>query len=509
MGGSGRGAPAGLLIGALASGFALLVSFVLGWQGVAFAPASAGQALIAILPGFVTVPLIELLKEWAKRLLVLGLVGAFLGTGALAGRWAVDPRRGSASTAALVVGPWALTIALGGLFAAAQIDLAGTLLNASLAAFAQLVGLAWLAGEAAGIAAPAGRRRMLLGTAAVVAVVAAGGTVFGSGLRAAGARLGGAALAVRRLKLRAEIAPEEPTFATVAGLSPRLTPIADHYVVDSAILKPSVELATWTLEVKGAVERPFALTYDELLDLEAVEQLHTLECISNEIGGDLAGTTLWTGVPLRDLLERAGVKASAFDVVLRSVDDYADSIPLAKAQDPRTLVAYLMDGRSIPQDHGYPARVLVPNIYGMKNVKWLRSIEVVTFDFQGYWQERGWSDVAIVNTNARIDVPGRSLKWGGGEVTVAGIAFAGSRGIAKVEVSFDGGRTWQDATLEAALGPLTWRRWAIAWTPPAVGTHRVMARATDGTEQLQTAVTREPFPNGATGYDQIDVAVGR
>jgi len=509
MGGSGRGAPAGLLIGTLASAFALLVSFVLSWQGVAFAPASAGQALIAVLPGFVTVPLIELLKEWAKRLLVLGLVGLFLGSGALAGRWTLDPRRGSGATTALVVGPWALTVALGGLFAAAQVDLAGTLLNASLAAFAQLVGLAWLAGEAAGSTPPAGRRRVLLGTAAVVAVIAAGGAAFGSGLRAAGARLGGVPLAARRLKLRAVPAPEEPAFAKLAGLSPRLTPTADHYVVDSAILKPSVELATWKLELKGAVERPFALSYEELLDLEAVEQLHTLECISNEIGGDLAGTTLWTGVPLRDLLERAGVKAGAFDVVLRSVDDYADSIPLAKAQDPRTVVAYLMDGDSLPQDHGFPARVLVPDIYGMKNVKWLRSIEVVTFDFQGYWQERGWSDAAIVNTNTRIDVPGRSLKWGGGEVAVAGIAFAGSRGIAKVEVSFDGGKAWQDATLEAALGPLTWRRWAIAWTPPTVGTHRLMARATDGSGRLQTAIKREPFPNGATGYDQIDVTVGR
>ena len=507
---SPRDARTGLLLGVLASSFGLLVSFVLGWQGVSFAPASAGQAFIELLPGFLAIPLIELLREWAKRLLEIGVVIAFLLAGAFAGRVAVVPRHGAGLVTALTAGPWALTVALGAVFAAGKIDLAGTLLNASLGAVAQAGALAWLLGSTPELApSAAGRRRVLVRVGAVAATIAGASVLFGSGLRNLGTRLGNVAFVARALKLRVEPTPEEPAFARIAGLTPRLTPTADHYTVDSALLKPSVDIAQWTLEVRGAVDRPFTLTYEELLDLAAVEQLHTLACISNEIGGPLSGTSLWTGVPLVDLLTRAGPRAGAFDVVLRSVDGYADSIPLAKALEPETVVAYLMNGRTIPQDHGYPVRVLVPNIYGMKNVKWLRSIEVVTFDFRGYWMERGWSDLALVNTAVRIDVPRRTLKWDGREVTVAGIALAGSRGIRQVEVSFDDGTTWQVATLERALGPLTWQRWAISWTPPAVGTHSIAARATDGTGQLQTAVRRGTFPDGATGYDRLAVSVQR
>jgi hypothetical protein len=175
-----------------------------------------------------------------------------------------------------------------------------------------------------------------------------------------------------------------------------------------------------------------------------------------------------------------------------------------------TIVAYLMNGVTIPQDHGYPARLLVPNIYGMKNVKWLRSIECVTFDYQGYWMERGWSDVAIVNTNTRIDTPSRSAKWDGSSpIPVAGIAFSGARGITKVELSTDGGKTFAPAELEAALGPLTWVRWKLEWTPPGTGKFTLVSRATDRTGALETEVKREPFPNGATGWDRVDVVVAR
>jgi DMSO/TMAO reductase YedYZ molybdopterin-dependent catalytic subunit len=177
--------------------------------------------------------------------------------------------------------------------------------------------------------------------------------------------------------------------------------------------------------------------------------------------------------------------------------------------EPETLLVYLMNGNTLPQDHGYPVRVLVPNIYGMKNVKWLRSIEVAAFDKLGYWQEQGWSDGAVVNTGARIDLPARTLRWSGGEVTIAGIAFAGARGISKVELSFDGGRSWQAAKLEAAAGPLTWRRWSTRWTPPNTGTHTLQARATDGRGDTETPVSRQPFPNGATGYHVLQVNVSR
>ncbi|MBM4362273.1 MAG: molybdopterin-dependent oxidoreductase, partial [Deltaproteobacteria bacterium] len=301
----------------------------------------------------------------------------------------------------------------------------------------------------------------------------------------------------------------DPRLRDIPGLAPRITPNELHYTVDEYLIKPFVDPEAWRLEVRGHVDRPFTLTYEELLDLESVEQPHTLQCISNEVGGPLIGTALWTGVPLRGLLARAGVKPGAFDVVFRSVDDYSDSIPLDRALDPGTLLAYLMNGRTLPREHGYPLRVLVPEIYGIKNVKWLRTIEVATFDFRGYWQERGWSDLAIVNTTARIDVPDRfrAVRRQSGEVLVAGIANASVRGIAKVEVSFDRGATWTAADLEAPAGPFTWRRWSLRWRPPGTGRHSVTVRASDGAGRTQSVTKRPPFPDGSTGYDEFDVAV--
>src|SRR5205823_12604876 len=292
--------------------------------------------------------------------------------------------------------------------------------------------------------------------------------------------LGNAPTAARRLRTRADLAPADPAVDAIAGITPRITANEDHYTVDTTLVKPRVDVASWALEIKGQVESPFSITYDQLLDLEAVEQAHTLECISNYVGGDLISTAVWTGVPLRDLLNRAQVKPTAYDVVFTSVDGYTDSIPIAKAMEERTLVAYLMNGKTVPQDHGYPARMLVPNIYGMKNVKWIRTIEVVNYDFIGYWQQQGWSDGAPVNTNARIDLPGRNVRWAGGAITVAGIAFAGARGISKVELSSDGAKSWGLATLEAPMGPLTWRRWSYAWTPNGAGPAKLIVRATDG-----------------------------
>src|SRR5205814_6274117 len=175
--------------------------------------------------------------------------------------------------------------------------------------------------------------------------------------------------------------------------------------------------------------------------IDAADQLHTIEIITNYFVGDLIPTALWTGVPLPDLLNRAQVKSGAYDVVFTSVDGYTDSIPIAKGMEDRTLVAYLMNGKTVPQEHGYPARMLVPNIYGMKNVKWIRTIEVTNYDFLGYWQQQGWSDSAAINTNTRIDLPGRNVRWTGGEIVIGGIAFAGSRGIGKVEISPDAGQT--------------------------------------------------------------------
>ena len=512
----GHRARTGLLVGGLAMFFALDLAFLVSLGGFAFAPDALGQAIIEVTPGFIVVPLIGLLQFWAKRLLVTGVILGFLACGALAGALAADPRRTGRAVVGVGALPWVGAVVLGQLFAPGVIDLPSVLLTSGIGAFTFFAALQLLTAVAAprpdGSTAERSpsRRRVLYGAAAISAVVAVGSLAGGAALRAVAKRAVGIPQVARRLRTKATPAPALETFETLPGLTPRVTDNADHYTVDTTLIKPSVEVTKWTLDIGGSVESPFSLTYDDLLDLEAVEQLKTLECISNEVGGELISTALWTGVPLRDLLARARPLSGTYDVKLTSVDGYTDSIRIEKAMEPDTIVAYLMNGVTIPQDHGYPARLLVPNIYGMKNVKWLRSIECVTFDYLGYWMERGWSDSAIVNTNTRIDTPVRTARWNGSSaIPMAGIAFAGARGIATVEVSTDGGRTFAAAELEPALGPLTWVRWKLDWTPPAAGRFTLVARATDRTGARETEIVREPFPNGATGWDRVDVTVTR
>ncbi|MEP6693404.1 MAG: molybdopterin-dependent oxidoreductase [Chloroflexota bacterium] len=501
----------GLLVGVLAMFLALDVAFLVSLVGLPFTPFALGQAIIDVLPGWISIPLIELLHFWAKALLIIGVLALFLLAGAVAGMLAISPRRSDATVLGAVAAPWILGVILGQLFAGEKIDLGTSMVDAGVGLAANALALAYLAPAAlARDAEPMqSRRRILLGGAAAAAVAALGGLPLSHTIAVAGSRLGNLPSAARHLIQAVTLGPADPAIDALAGITPRVTANEDHYTVDTTLVKPRVDIATWKLDVTGAVEMPFALTYDELLDLDAIEQVHTLECISNPTGGELMSTAVWTGVRMRDLLQRARPTAKAYDVVLTSVDGYTDSFPIAKAMEPETLLVYLMNGKTLPQDHGFPVRVLVPNIYGMKNVKWLRSIDVATYDVFGYWQGQGWSDGAIVNTGTRIDVPARTIKWSGGEITVAGVAFAGARGISKVEVSFDGAKTWQVAKLEAPAGPLTWRRWSAQWTPPNVGTHTLQARSTDGRGDTETPVGRQPFPNGASGYAVLQVNVGR
>ncbi|HKW78860.1 MAG TPA: molybdopterin-dependent oxidoreductase [Candidatus Limnocylindria bacterium] len=502
----------GLLVGVLAMFLAIDVAFLVSLVGLPFTPFALGQAIIDVLPGFISIPLIETLQYWAKGLLIVGVIAVFFLFGALAGAFFVSPRRSNVAVVGLVATPWVIAVALGQLFAGQRIDLATSVIDAGIGLAVNALGLGYLAPASLAretVPSP-DRRRALMGGAAVAALFAIGALPLSRALASAGTQIGNVAQSARRLAQRANIPAADPALDALPGITPRITANEDHYTVDTTLVKPRVDLARWKLEITGNVERPYAITYDELLDMEAVEQVRTLECISNPVGGDLISTAVWTGVRMKDLLDRASVKANSYDVVLTSVDGYSDSFPVAKAMEPDTFVAYLMNGKTLPQDHGYPVRVLVPNIYGMKNVKWLQQVKVETFDFKGYWQEQGWDDVAIVNTNARIDVPDtRTVRWSGGEVPVAGIAFAGARGIKAVEVSFDQGKSWRAATLEAAPGPITWVRWVARWTPSGPGPQTVWARATDGRGDVQTPVQRQPFPNGSTGYHQISLNVVR
>ncbi len=302
---------------------------------------------------------------------------------------------------------------------------------------------------------------------------------------------------------RPSAAPGDAPFARIPGLTPEITPNGRFYTVNEELFPPDVDPETWRLQIGGLVERPFRLSYRQLTAMPAVEQFLTLECVSNKIGGPLISTAKWTGVRLRDLLDRAGVRAGAVEVVSRSVDGFADSVPIDDALAPPTLVAFGMNGTQLPRAHGFPARILVPGYFGMKQPKWLGSIEVVARPFLGYWEQRGWIKEAVVKTMSRIDTPQDGEV--NGAVTVAGIAFAGDRGISRVEVSTDGGRTFADAELKTPLSELTWRQWRFRFTPAPGGRAAILVRATDGRGRTQTSAVTPPEYSGATGLDGVEV----
>ncbi len=255
------------------------------------------------------------------------------------------------------------------------------------------------------------------------------------------------------------------------------------------------------------VNQPLELSYDQLVARATTKKITTLCCISNELNGDLISTAEWTGVPLAELLTEAGVQPNAVDLKFHCADDYEDSIPVAQGLDPDTLVVIAMNGERLPRDHGAPARLIVPAIYGMKNVKWLQTIEAVDHDFKGYWQTRGWSDPAPYQIWGRIDDPDGGEEIAAGPAVAAGLASAGDRGVQRVEVSLDDGQTWADAILEPALNPpFTWVRWAYQFdaTP---GDHKLRIRATDGTGKVAEQEERPPLPDGPTGWPSRKVEV--
>jgi DMSO/TMAO reductase YedYZ molybdopterin-dependent catalytic subunit len=291
-------------------------------------------------------------------------------------------------------------------------------------------------------------------------------------------------------------------FARIAGLSPEVTPLDDFYVVDESLIDPDIDPATWHLAVGGLVERPLAITYGQLKAFPVVERYQTLQCVSNEVGGDLISTARWAGVPLRLILERAGVRPGAVEVVFRASGGYSDSLPLDHAMDDSTLIAIGMNGHVLPRAHGFPARLLSVGTYGMKNPKWLTSIEVVDRPYQGYWETRGWAKPGRVKTFSRIDTP-RDGGGVGGEAVLAGVAFAGDRGVRRVDVSTNGGRTWSPADLRDPLSSYTWRLWRHVLPSDATGTFGVLVRAVDGTGAVQIRPATDPFPDGSSGYHAI------
>ncbi|MGD8683978.1 MAG: molybdopterin-dependent oxidoreductase [Chloroflexota bacterium] len=308
--------------------------------------------------------------------------------------------------------------------------------------------------------------------------------------------------------------PQVPAAASldVEGITPIVVPTEDFYRIDTALVTPRVDVDDWTLRIHGHVDREVSLTYEDLLEMPLFEQYVTIACVSNKVGDDLIGNALWTGVDLRSVLDMAGVRPDGEQIVGRSVDGFTAGFPTAWAMDPdrRPMIAIGMNGQPLPQRHGYPARLIIPGLYGyVSATKWLKEIELTGWDeFDGYWIPRGWAKEAPILTQSRIDTPRQNATvLVGTTVPIGGVAWAPDRGVRKVEVAIDGGE-WQGAQISDPLNDATWVQWVLPWDAPAEpGEHELKVRATDGTGEVQTADITPPAPDGARGHHTIRVSV--
>jgi DMSO/TMAO reductase YedYZ molybdopterin-dependent catalytic subunit len=510
--------------GALAAGAALATSVLLDGLSTRFPPliASVGQGVIRLAPGAAARQAVDALGTTNKPALLTGTVVVCMAIGAMVGM--ASWRRLRVAIAAY--GGFALL----GTAAAVELARTGVVESAATAGASASAGLAlhaWVhraldadrpsrwarpALDAGGAHLPIGRavtRRRFL----TVASVGAAGTAAAVGTGRVLQQQAGVEAARAGVVLPPAgdaVGPPPPGAALPAeGISALVTPNEDFFRIDEALVVPRVDLDSWRLEVTGMVERPMSLTFDDLLARDLVERHITIACVSNEVGGDLIGNALWLGVRLADLLEEAGVAPGADQVVGRSVDRFTVGFPTELALDGRdALVAVGMNGEPLPRRHGFPARLVVPGLFGyVSATKWLREIELATFAaFDPYWVQRGWSAEGPVLTQSRIDVPRRGARLRPGPTTIAGVAWAMPSGVRAVDVSVDGG-AWRPATLAAAISDDTWRQWALEWdaTP---GPHRLAVRATDETGFVQDDTARPVFPRGATGHHHVAVEVG-
>ncbi|HEY1330740.1 MAG TPA: molybdopterin-dependent oxidoreductase [Actinomycetota bacterium] len=288
-----------------------------------------------------------------------------------------------------------------------------------------------------------------------------------------------------------------------------ITPNDRFYVVTKNLIDPNVAGHLWRLRVTGSVHNPFELGYAELISRPSSTQTQTLECISNGVGGGLMSNAVWRGVPLGQLIAEARPLPDARFVLLHASDGYTDGLSLDLATHPTTLVAYEMNGETLPDRHGYPARVLVPGTYGEVNVKWVDQVELLDASRAGYYERQGWRPERV-QTTSRFDRPvsGQTVSLAAQPgVPVGGVAFAGDRGISKVEVSFDGGASWAQAALGYQPNSMTWALWSLTWNPSLPGTYTLLVRATDGRGQTQTAARHGTAPSGASGYHRVVVDV--
>ena len=471
-------------------------------------PLRVVDAIFAVVPAEIVQVGVAFLGPWAKRFAFAASVGGYLLVLAFAAQLFVARvrQRGLTPSLAFGAGIWLLAsltvfpLAGGGLFGTSWKPnawaAAGSLLGAGLVyggSLHAILGLLQRSRRTAEWASALASRRTFFGSivaagVAVVVIESIGAVADALGWGRSDRVVGGSGV-----------------FPDIDGLSLEVTPTPDFYHVSKNVFDPDGASRNWRLEIGGLVDQPLSFTMDELRALPAVEGFATLACIDNPAGGDLISNALWRGVGLADLLRTAGVRDGAVDVVFMAIDDYVDSIAVERAMKPGCLLAYEMNGAALNSAHGAPLRAIVPGVFGMKNVKWITRIDVAGTDVKGYWQRRGWNDVAEYQTMSRIDVatPGTV----GQPTTVAGVAFAGDRGISSVEVSIDDGATWVAAEVRPPLSENAWVLWHASWTPQRPGRFDVVVRALDGAGTAQTPLVSSAYPNGVTGLHRVTVHV--
>jgi DMSO/TMAO reductase YedYZ molybdopterin-dependent catalytic subunit len=487
--GFGWGCIAGIALVALM----YVAALVLGLRPL---PQLLNQPILSLMPGFVFGFLIDTLQHAGKVVEEFGLIVAMvLALGVLGSAAAVAGRRwtsqylplGFAAAGWVVVTALLLPISGAGFLGLSD----GPATPVIWAALFAIYGVVLQMGSDQPGATDAGRRRLLGALPLTIGAVSLGVLAF--------RLLPGWYQAIFN-------APE----AGLKGVSPEVTPVENFYVVSKNFSDPVVDASRWSLRVGGLVDKPLTLSLDQLHALPSVSQYVTMECISNNVGGELMSTGSFTGVRLRDLLAMTSPRAQGSWVAFTAVDGYTESVPLSLVQGaPEILVAYELDGAPLPTGHGFPARMLIPGHYGMKGPKWLHAINLVDHESGGYWEQQGWDHNALIKTTARIDSPQDADIVKLGRVSLAGVAFAGTRGIGSVEYSTDGGAAWREAQFSPPLSPYTWVLWQAAWTPASEGAYKLVVRATDGTGTPQDGRSSPSYPRGASGYHMIGVDVSR
>lgn len=504
--------------GALAVGVAIAEAELLaGLTGTVSLLDAVGGAAIALQPPGAKDVVVGLFGDADKAALGVAVVLGAVGLGAIVGVVADRSFR-------LGVVGFVLFGGLAAVAAARQplVDPGTAVVAALLAVASGLLALRWLLARAATTVTLAAsstteithsdiwnRRRFLIASAGTLGGVIVGGS---AGRILVGRDHPEGVVTSTRLPaafLRAADPAPDQSLDT-PGLPPIVTPADRLYRIDIALSVPQVDVAQWRLEVTGMVDHPLTLTYDDLLAMRLYEQYVTIACVSNQVGGHLIGNPLWTGVRLKDVLAEAGVQLGATQVMGRSWSDFSVGFPtdwaLAPGREP--MIAVGMDRDVLPAEHGFPARLVVPGLYGyVSATKWLTQIVLTTREAQdGFWVPLGWAKDGPILTQSRIDVPAYGARLAAGPGTVAGMAWAGDRGVSAVEVRVDGG-PWQAARVSVPLAAASWVQWSAPWTATP-GEHAIEVRAADGTGAVQTGEITPPAPDGAHGYHRVVVTVG-